>query len=217
MNQGPAHDRSPAPSVEHAPSRGKYDREASPSERIRRQRSQLLTTVRRLASHGTPPTVTQVVNAAGVGRNTFYQHFRGAEEALESAAEADGAHLSACLEQVSQDDVALTPGQHSERLAEAWVRFCKEMPEAFALLNLHAPATLETALGQAIRHTHRALVHAGYAPAEIGEASMLAVGGAFRAVGSALAPNRASQSAAEGLDAAEAVAAVQQVLLRMLR
>lgn len=215
MKSEPAHQWS-TPPVEQAPSRGKYDRDASPSERVRRQRSHLLTTVRRLAPRGTLPTVTQIVNAAGVGRNTFYQHFRGVEEALVAAAEVDGALLASYLEQLGEDEV-LTPGEHCERLAKAWVRFCEEKPEAFALLEMHALAALEVLLGRAIRRTHRALLHAGYAPAETGDACVVAVGGAFRALGSAIAFKTTSQSDAAGVDAGEAVAAVQQVLLRMLR
>ncbi len=78
--------------------RGKYDRHATRAERWARQRTALNGAVARaVASRGEKTTVRDICAAAGVGRNTFYQHFRDIETARRIAIDQAGAALELTL------------------------------------------------------------------------------------------------------------------------
>jgi AcrR family transcriptional regulator len=63
--------------------RGRWDRSLDARERKRAQRDAIVrSTAQVLAQHTERVTVTQIIRGAGVGRNTFYEHFANASDAV---------------------------------------------------------------------------------------------------------------------------------------
>ncbi len=82
--------------------RGKYDRHATRAERWARQRRALNDAVAHaVAARGDKTTVRDICAAAGVGRNTFYQHFRDLDTARRIAIDQAGAALEHTLRRIS--------------------------------------------------------------------------------------------------------------------
>lgn len=69
-----------------APGRGQHDRLLPRLERSQQQRRRLLRAVAISFSQPAGATVQSVVKAAGVSRNTFYEHFANIEQALAESA-----------------------------------------------------------------------------------------------------------------------------------
>lgn len=70
--------------VDRAPSRGGYDRALSPHERRTQARARLRASVASVFERrGHECTVEQVVRHAGMGRNSFYQHYDDIQSALD--------------------------------------------------------------------------------------------------------------------------------------
>src|SRR5690606_11169279 len=126
--------------------RGRYDRRASASERARQQRTHLLLAVERLARQGAVPSVAEIAACAGVGKNTFYEHFQGAADALLAAVNVALVNLRSELEQVSGGGEVDTPSAYAEQLAQCWISWCQDRSDAFVLLEEHARNALHTTL-----------------------------------------------------------------------
>ncbi|MEZ4223140.1 MAG: TetR family transcriptional regulator [Polyangiaceae bacterium] len=78
--------------------RGRYDRHASRAERWARQRRALNEAVAQaVALRGSAATLRDICSSAGVGRNTFYLHFRDLETAKRIAIDQAGAALESAL------------------------------------------------------------------------------------------------------------------------
>jgi len=80
-----------------APGRGQHDRLLPRLERKQQQRRRLLRAVAISLSQPGGATVHSVVKAAGVSRNTFYEHFENLEQALAESAEFAGRLLEDTL------------------------------------------------------------------------------------------------------------------------
>lgn len=103
-----------------APPRGRYDRHLSPSARAAQQRERLIGAAIRVIATSTttsPPTVALVSAAAGVSRNTFYEHFETAEEAVRIASREAAQELGRQLDTAVES--ARTPVDRLRTLANA--------------------------------------------------------------------------------------------------
>src|SRR6185369_9968049 len=87
-----------------APKRGRYDRALSRRERQAAQRERVIAAIAALSATDRELSVANVVELAGIGRNTFYEYFDDLEHALievksralrEFSDRADAALLSA--------------------------------------------------------------------------------------------------------------------------
>lgn len=117
-----------------SPGRGQYDRQLSPAARAAHQRAALLRATSELLTRLAPGelSVARIVEQAGAGRNSFYLHFRDVEQAVR-AVEA------AVIRAASRDvDAALgrarAPGERLRALAEAWLDFADQEPDAMNVL-----------------------------------------------------------------------------------
>lgn len=118
---------------EPAPSRGQYDRALSRLERQQRQRERLLFwAARELYAHGEELTVTHVVEAAGTGRNTFYEYF----DDLDNALDASGLYTRKRLERLLAARLtgARTPIARLKLLSASWFEAVASDPAQFAIL-----------------------------------------------------------------------------------
>jgi len=72
-----------APSATAGPGRGRWDRGTTDDGRRESARARLLdATARVVASRGGSATVTEIIGLAGIGRNTFYEHFASVDAAV---------------------------------------------------------------------------------------------------------------------------------------
>jgi AcrR family transcriptional regulator len=117
---------------EPAPARGQYDRSLSRLERQQLQRGRLLFwTARQFYAHGTELTVQHIVDAAGTGRNTFYEFFDDLEHALHEA----GQWAAKRIEQRISTDLAQarTSIARLKILSAAWFEAVVAEPAEFAM------------------------------------------------------------------------------------
>src|SRR5690606_35971656 len=109
-------------SPETAPPRGRgqYDRRATPSERARQAREAILGAVRALLLEDRNATfaVADVTRLTGVGKNTFYGHFRDLEEAVAVVVEQCRREVEAALSMGGVED---TPHAAVQRFVRSWV------------------------------------------------------------------------------------------------
>lgn len=119
--------------IETAPARGCYDRALSRQARQAEQRARLVGWVAEAYRvRGLSLTVQDVVHAAGVGRNTFYEYFDGLEHALDYAAQT---HAKAMQERiVSALESARTPIAKLRALSRVWFDEIEKDPGRAALL-----------------------------------------------------------------------------------
>src|SRR4051812_26727211 len=101
-----------------APARGRYDRSLSRHERQATQQERVVAAIAAIAASGRELSVANVVEHAGIGRNTFYEYFDDVEHALASinarARRELAGHVEAALGQ------ARTPFERIRALARAW-------------------------------------------------------------------------------------------------
>jgi AcrR family transcriptional regulator len=107
------------------PGRGHWDRSLSRGQRRARERAGIVRAAARAhAEFGRALTLTHVVLEAGVGRNTFYDHFEDVDAAV-VAAEEEGALVSyGAL--VAAGARARTPVERVRAVSRAWVAFAAE-------------------------------------------------------------------------------------------
>jgi AcrR family transcriptional regulator len=106
------------PEVESAPKRGQYDRALSRRERQAVQRERVLTALAALSVTEKDLTIANVVELAGIGRNTFYEYFDDIEHALSVIKTRALRDLAARLE--SATPTARTPLERIRTLVRAW-------------------------------------------------------------------------------------------------
>lgn len=119
--------------MEIAPARGRYDRALSRQARQAEQKARLVGWIAEVyRERGPALTVQDVVQAAGVGRNTFYEYFDGLEHALDYVAQT---HAKAMHERISTAiEAARTPIAKLRELSRAWLEEVELDPARLALL-----------------------------------------------------------------------------------
>jgi AcrR family transcriptional regulator len=111
-----------------APGRGQYDRALSRAQRQTEQRDRLVQATAHAFATG-PLTISRIVSAAGVGRNTFYEYFDDPEHALQLVeARALRALEHRALHEL---EAARTPLEKLRALARAWFTELEAEPLAF--------------------------------------------------------------------------------------
>ena len=163
--------------------------------------------------------MAEIAACAGVGKNTFYEHFEGAADALLAAVNVALADLRSELAQANRREELNTPTAYAEHLAQSWISWCQDRSDAFVLLEEHARNALHTTLHEAVRDTHQKFAGAGYAAVDLEAARMVAVTGALVALGRATtaAARPPSLGSEETIDVAAGINGVRDVLLRVLR
>jgi AcrR family transcriptional regulator len=106
------------PEVEPAPKRGQYDRALSRRERQTVQRERLISALAALSATERELSIANVVELAGIGRNTFYEYFDDVEHALTVIKTRALRDLVTRLE--SSVRAARTPLERIRALARAW-------------------------------------------------------------------------------------------------
>jgi AcrR family transcriptional regulator len=143
-----------------APGRGRWERYLSREARADSQRRRILGALPGLiAELGNAFTVDDVVEAAGIGRNTFYVHFEGTDAAVETLLAEVLEELTRALSEV--DAASRTPLARVRGIAAVWAR-CSARRPALSLL-AHAGAeddgvngALRAHLTDALRGARRA-------------------------------------------------------------
>jgi AcrR family transcriptional regulator len=107
--------------------RGHWDRMLSCDDRRVAQRLRILAaTARANAEHGRALTLSDIVLEAGVGRNTFYEHFEDVDAAIRAAVAESIEGTARAIEQAVAD--ARTPIERLRSMARAWVASALERP-----------------------------------------------------------------------------------------
>jgi AcrR family transcriptional regulator len=124
-----------------APKRGRYDRALSRRERQAAQRERVLAAIAAIAVTDRELSVASVVEAAGIGRNTFYEYFDDLEHALlainQRVLSEFAARVSAALQK------ARTPLERIRALARAWAENLLENPVLVKLALRAQPQLIE--------------------------------------------------------------------------
>jgi AcrR family transcriptional regulator len=107
-----------SPEVEPAPKRGQYDRAMSRRERQAVQRERVIAALAALSVAEKELSIANVVELAGIGRNTFYEYFDDIEHALSVIKTRALRDLATRLEANAQ--AARTPLERIRALARAW-------------------------------------------------------------------------------------------------
>lgn len=125
------------PDITPAPKRGQYDRALSRRERQAAQRERVVTAITALAASQRELNVANVVELAGIGRNTFYEYFDDIDHALVSI------RARAQRDFAGRVDIALqgarTPLERIRALSRAWAELVFGAP-ALAQVALRAQA-----------------------------------------------------------------------------
>ncbi len=168
-------------SLRKSPGRGKYDRDASPSERLQRQRDLILSVAQSALIELRPQelTVALVLELTGLGRNTFYSHFTGVDHLAQQVVDEAVQRLRAALE--GHELEMLTPMAGARALAERWFSAWRETPGAFAVVLNCSPEVVRALLEQDISGLRDAGVRAG-AFADTSEVRLAALVGAGMAL-----------------------------------
>jgi AcrR family transcriptional regulator len=106
------------PEVQAAPKRGQYDRALSRRERQTAQRERVITALAALSATERELSIANVVELAGIGRNTFYEYFDDVEHALTAIKTRALRDLVTRLE--SSVQATRTPLERIRALARAW-------------------------------------------------------------------------------------------------
>lgn len=146
-----------------APGRGKWDRRTTDEERRVAARQRLLeATESVVAAQGGAATAAEIIGRAGVGRNTFYEHFDSVRGAVEEVARGAAEQTSMALRRSSS--AARTPRERMRALSYAWLEAVSQRPVVAGALGLGPPtealarlmAELEGELGSAVEFARRA-------------------------------------------------------------
>ena len=173
------------PEIEPAPKRGQYDRALSRRERQDAQRERVIAALAALSAADRELSVANVVELAGIGRNTFYEYFDDVDHALTVIRARALRELGARLE--SRLQVARTPLERVRGIARAWAEVLLVNPPLLRLAlraqpELADPAQLSV-LGRHVVAALAAQVEARSALPGLAEAVRLtAVGAAFDSV-----------------------------------
>jgi AcrR family transcriptional regulator len=104
--------------IEPAPKRGQYDRALSRRERQVAQLERVIAALAALSAAERELSIANIVEVAGIGRNTFYEYFDDIEHALSVSKARALRDLVARLE--SSIGAARTPLERIRALARAW-------------------------------------------------------------------------------------------------
>jgi AcrR family transcriptional regulator len=121
-----------AAEVESAPKRGQYDRALSRRDRQDAQRDRIFSALGALSADQLELSIANVVEIAGIGRNTFYEYFDGIEQALNAITSRALSELVTRTE--SNLKVARTPLERIRALARAWTESLLVNPQLVALV-----------------------------------------------------------------------------------
>ncbi|MEO8906035.1 MAG: TetR/AcrR family transcriptional regulator [Polyangiaceae bacterium] len=117
--------------LEPAPKRGQYDRALSRRERQDAQRERVISALSALTAANRELSIANVVEAAGIGRNTFYEYFDDVEHALAAIKTRALQQLGARIETSMQ--AARTPLERIRALARAWAENALTNPTIVSL------------------------------------------------------------------------------------
>jgi AcrR family transcriptional regulator len=106
------------PEIELAPKRGQYDRALSRRERQAVQRERVISALAALNATERELSIANVVELAGIGRNTFYEYFDDVEHALTVIKTRALRDLATRLD--SSVQAARTPLERIRAVARAW-------------------------------------------------------------------------------------------------
>lgn len=134
--------------------RGKWDRRTTDEERRDATRVRLLeATEAVVAAQGSAATAAEIIGRAGVGRNTFYEHFESVRGAVEEVARGAAEEMLAALRRSSS--TARTPRERLRALAFTWLEAASQRPVVAGALGLtpttEAAATLVEGLESELR------------------------------------------------------------------
>lgn len=143
--------KSAEPELVPAPKRGQYDRALSRRERQAVQRERVIAAIVAVSAADRELSIASVVEAAGIGRNTFYEYFDDLEHALlaikNRALSEFAARVASALES------ARTPFERIRALARVWTENLMESP-AQAKLALRAQSELAEATQLSVLAQH---------------------------------------------------------------
>jgi AcrR family transcriptional regulator len=121
--------------VMNAVGRGKWDRRTTDEERKGAARQRLLeATEAVVAVQGAAATAAEIIGRAGVGRNTFYEHFESVQGAVEEVSRAATEQTLAALR--SSSSGARTPRERLRALAFTWLQAASQRPLVAGALGL---------------------------------------------------------------------------------
>jgi len=146
-----------------APKRGRYDRALTRQDRQAAQRERVVAAIEALTATDRELTVANVVELAGIGRNTFYEYFDDLEHALLAVQARTLRELASRIELALQS--ARTPLERIRALARVWTETLLASP-ARVKLALRAQAESANAMQLSALGQHLA----GVLAAEGGEA-----------------------------------------------
>jgi hypothetical protein len=147
-------------SAHPAPGRGRYDRQASASERARAARAGILEAVREaLSRDGDEPSVADVISLTRIGRNTFYGHFEDMEQAMREVSQACSLEIEAAL--VRSVPRGGTPHAALHGFATTWFEFVDGTPSALLVACRVDREGVRVRLEGALRELHGLGANAG--------------------------------------------------------
>ncbi len=139
-----------------APKRGQYDRALTRSERHAAQRERVVAAITVLIASERALNVANVVQVAGIGRNTFYEYFDDIEHALVSITARALRDFSLRVDAALQN--ARTPLEGIRALSRAWAEHLLEAPTlARIALRAQSEATEPTQLSTLAQHVMKVL------------------------------------------------------------
>lgn len=144
--------------------RGRYDRRLSTTERARAQRDAIVQACRTLLAEAADwPTVSEIVQGSGVGRNTFYEHFEQvgsvAEEVLNEAQSVLERHLRAW-----RLEGARSPAEAMRSLSQAWADGVGDEKALIGAMVVHRRSEVVGILRRELEVVARLGVNSGYCP-----------------------------------------------------
>jgi AcrR family transcriptional regulator len=138
-----------------APKRGQYDRALSRRERQAAQRERVIAAIAAISASERELSIASVVEAAGIGRNTFYEYFDDLEHALHAV---NARVLSDFAARVAAGlQTARTPLERMRALARVWTENLLEN-SAQVRLALRAQTELAEATQLSVLGQHLASV-----------------------------------------------------------
>src|SRR6187402_264535 len=120
-----------------APKRGQYDRALSRRERQDAQRERVMLALAALSETERELSIANVVELAGIGRNTFYEYFDDIEHALVGIRARVLRELTTRIE--TELSIARTPLERVRAVARAWTEHLFSS-SSLVRLALHAQA-----------------------------------------------------------------------------
>ena len=127
--------------LEPAPKRGQYDRALSRRERQEAQRERVIAALAALSAADRELSIANVVELAGIGRNTFYEYFDDVEHALAVIRTRALRELAVRLE--SSLKSARTPLEQIRAVARAWAEALLANPSLVRLALRAQPETVD--------------------------------------------------------------------------